>query len=49
MARPPKLTDLQLILLSTAAARAGGSLLPLPESVAAADPARLNGKVSSMS
>ena len=28
-----KLTDLQLVLLSNAAARAGGSLLPWPESV----------------
>ena len=41
MARTPKLTDLQLVLLSTSASRDGGSLLPLPESVATAEPARL--------
>ena len=41
MARTPKLTDLQLVLLSTAASRDSGSLLPLPESVATAEPARL--------
>ncbi|GGE98259.1 DUF3489 domain-containing protein [Sphingomonas prati] len=33
MARPFKLTDLQLILLATAAQRTDGSILPLPEQV----------------
>ena len=41
MVRTPKLTDLQLVLLSTAASHDSGSLLPLPESVATAEPARL--------
>ena len=33
MARTPKLTDLQLILLTTACQRVDGSLLPPPESI----------------
>lgn len=34
MPKRPKLTDLQLVLLSTASQRQDGNLLPLPESVA---------------
>ena len=41
MARTPNLSDLQLILLSTAAARDDGNLLPLAKSIAATPAARL--------
>jgi hypothetical protein len=41
MPKQPKLTDLQLILLTTASMRADGSIFPIPDSLKADDP-RLN-------
>ena len=38
MPKQTKLTDLQLILLTTASGRADGSLLPIPDSLKADDP-----------
>ena len=38
MPKQPKLTDLQLILLTTASDRADGNILPIPDSLKADDP-----------